>query len=95
MLDPMLSAPNNFLGQLINSFKDQNGYDDYREEINTFEKCWFEIQLDFNVNFRTKAHILITHVTHVIEMTGKGVFLQLEEVVEATQRKIDGMCGRI
>ena len=37
----------------------------------------------------SKAHILITHVPHVIEMTGEGLFLQLEEVVEATHSKFD------
>ena len=41
------------------------------------------------MNFSTKAHILITHVTHFIEMTGKRLFLQLEEVVEATHSKFD------
>ena len=30
------------------------------------------------------THILITHVPQVIERTGKGLFFQSEEVVEAT-----------
>ena len=61
----------------------------YREQINTFEKWSFEIYMDFDVNFRTKAHILITHVPQVIERTGKGLFFPSEEVVEATHSKFD------
>ena len=38
--------------------------------------------MEFDVNFSTKAHILIEHVPQVIQRTGKGLFFQSEEVVE-------------
>ena len=45
--------------------------------------------MNFNINFSTKANIFITHVPQVIERTGKGLFFQSEEVVEATHSKFD------
>ena len=55
-----------------------------KEQISAFEKCSFDIYMDFDINFSTKAHIPIEHVPQVIQRTGKGLFFQSEEVVEAT-----------
>ena len=44
---------------------------------------------EFNINFTNKAHIIISHVSQVIERTGRGLYYQSEEVVEATHAKFD------
>ena len=67
----------------------KEAHDNYKEQINAFEKCSFDIYMEFDVNFSTKAHILIEHVPQVIQRTGKGLFFQSEEVVEATHSKFD------
>ena len=43
----------------------------------------------FDIAFTNKAHIIITHVPQVIARTGKGLFYQSEEVVEATHSKFE------
>ena len=57
---------------------------------------FFPIQLqrssnyrEFDLNFTNKVHILISHVPQVIQRTGKGLFYQSEEVVEAAHAKFD------
>ena len=44
---------------------------------------------EFDIAFTNKAHIIITHVPQVIARTGKGLFYQSEEVVEATHSKFE------
>ena len=57
--------------------------------INKFENCWYDLKIEFEINFTNKAHIIITHVPQVIERTGRGLFNQSEEVVEAAHAKFD------
>ena len=45
---------------------------------------WLGKSLHYN-----KAHVIITHVPQVIARTGKGLFYQSEEVVEATHSKFE------
>ena len=82
-----MAYENSSFFKVVHSCFGKEAHDNYREQINTFEKWSFEIYMDFDVNFSTKAHILITHVPQVIERTGKGLFFQSEEVVEATHSK--------
>ena len=56
----------------------------YKEIINKFEECWNDIYIQYGIPFINKAHIIIAHVPQVIKRTGKGLFNQSEEVVEAT-----------
>ena len=51
--------------------------------------AWLENYKEFDMNFTHKAHILISHVPQVIQRTGKGLFYQSEEVVEAAHAKFD------
>ena len=57
--------------------------------INKFENCWYDLKIEFEINFTNKAHIIISHVPQVIERTGRGLFNQSEEVVEAAHAKFD------
>ena len=77
------------IGKVVHSCFGKEAHDNYKEQINAFEKCSFDIYMEFDVNFSTKAHILIEHVPQVIQRTGKGLFFQSEEVVEATHSKFD------
>ena len=52
---------------------------DYKE----FENCWHAIWQEFNISFTNKAHILKSHVPQVIEITGRGLHYQSDEVMEA------------
>ena len=75
--------------KVVHSCFGKEAHDNYKEQINAFEQCSFDIYMEFDVNFSTKAHILIEHVPQVIQRTGKGLFFQSEEVVEATHSKFD------
>ena len=75
--------------KVVHSCLGKEAHDNYKEQINAFEKCSFDTYMDFDINFSTKAHILIEHVPQVIQMTGKGLFFQSEEVVEAAHSKFD------
>ena len=61
----------------------------YREIISDFENCWFDIFIEFDIAFTNKAHVIISHVPQVIARTGRGLFFQSEEVVEATHSKFE------
>ena len=80
--------------KVVHSCFGKEAHDNYKEQINAFEKCSFDIYMEFDVNFSTKAHILIEHVPQVIQRTGKGLFFQSEEVVEATHSKFDNFWQR-
>ena len=58
---------------------------DYKE----FENCWYAIWQEFNISFTNKAHIIKSHVPQVIEITGRGLHYQSDEVMEATHAKFD------
>ena len=60
----------------------------HQKELNFEKTCPF-CQKVFKNPRSFKAHILIEHVPQVIQMTGKGLFFQSEEVVEATHSKFD------
>ena len=61
--------------------------ENYQSLIDDFENAWLENYREFDMNFTNKAHILISHVPQVIQRTGKGLFYQSEEVVEAAHAK--------
>ena len=61
----------------------------YREIISDFENCWFDMFIEFDIAFTNKAHIIISHVPQVIARTGRRLFFQSEEVVEATHLKFE------
>ena len=63
--------------------------ENYKEVISEFEKSWYEIWYLFDIHFTNKAHIIISHAPQVIERTGRGLYYQSEEVVEATHAKFD------
>ena len=63
--------------------------ENYQSLIDDFENAWLENYSEFDTNFTKKAHILISHVPQVIQRTGKGLFCQSEEVVEAAHAKFD------
>ena len=48
----------------------------------------------FDIVFTNKAHIIISHFPQVIARTGKGLFYQSEEVVEATHSKFETIWKR-
>ena len=50
--------------------------------------------VEFDIAFTNKAHVIITHVPQVIARTGKGLFYQSEEVVEATHSKFETIWKR-
>ena len=45
--------------------------------------------MECDIPFTNKAHIIISHVPQVIARTGRGLFFQSEEVVEATHSKFE------
>ena len=53
----------------------------------------FKIEVQFDIAFTNKAHVIITHVPQVIARTGKGLFYQSEEVVEASHSKFETGSG--
>ena len=48
-----------------------------------------EINMTFDIGYTNKAHVLIDHLPQVIEKTGRGLFWESEQVVEATHAKFD------
>ena len=76
-------------GEVISACFGKVADDNYKEVINKFENCWYDLKLEFEINFTNKAHIVISHVPQVIERTGRGLFNQSEEVVEAPHAKFD------
>ena len=75
-------------GEVIRACFGKVAKENYKECINKFENCWNDIWCDFDINFTNKAHIIISHVPQVIERTGRGLFNQSEEVVEAAHAKL-------
>ena len=63
--------------------------ENYQTLIDEFENAWLENYREFDMNLTNKVHVLISHVPQVIQRTGKGLFYQSEEVVEAAHAKFD------
>ena len=49
----------------------------------------WRLTLTFDIAYTNKAHVLIDHLPQVIEKTGRGLFWESEQVVEATHSKFD------
>ena len=87
---PLVEALRAF-NKVVHSCFGTDAHDNYKEQINAFEKCSFDIYMDFDVNFSTKAHIPIEHVPQVIQRTGKGskfdIFWQRFKVIDVESEK--------
>ena len=62
-------------------------HENWKENIQNFEKAWFDIYIEFDIYFSNKCHVIIEHIPQVIERTGKSLYLSSEQVVEATHAK--------
>ena len=62
-------------------------HENLKENIQNFEKAWFDIYIEFDIYFSNKCHVIIEHIPQVIERTGKSLYLSSEQVVEATHAK--------
>ena len=62
--------------------------------IDRFEKCWYEIYIEFDISFSNKCHVLIEHVPQAIQRTVKSLYHSSEQVVEASHAKFDKMWDR-
>ena len=66
----------------------------YQTAIDRFEKCWYEIYIEFDISFSNKCHVLIEHVPQAIQRTVKSLYHSSEQVVEASHAKFDKMWDR-
>ena len=62
-------------------------HENWKENIQNFEKAWFDIYIEFDIYFSNKCHVIIEHIPQVIKRTGKSLYLSSEQVVEATHAK--------